>query len=242
MLPRLGGVMRTWLLVVLLLATRAQAIDCAKPEGTTAYGVASQSAEARLSYLSKLLDEEGQAARRWTLIWGGSYGLLTVARLGVMSLFPANEQPDWYWGALSTAVGVAFSVLDPLEVLSSGATFAKRAAVATPEETCQLIADGERMLAEGAEHEELGTRWFIHAGNVLFNVGIGLVLGLGYGRWTSGIINAAIGVAIGEATIFSSPTRLISGWKKYRAGEPSSGVAVHVIPTAGPGLGVLVTF
>ena len=86
--------MKTWLLVVLLLATRAQAIDCAKPEGSTAYGVASQSAEARLSYLSKLLDEEGQAARRWTLIWGGFYGLLTVAQLGVMSLFPANEQPD----------------------------------------------------------------------------------------------------------------------------------------------------
>jgi hypothetical protein len=168
--------------------------------------------------------------------------VLTVAQLGVMGLFPSDQWPDWYWGALSTAVGVAFSVLDPLEVLEGGAPFARRASAVAPEDTCKLLAEGERMLRVGAEHEEQSVRWYWHAGNVLLNVGIGLILGLGYGHWTSGIINAAIGTALGEATFFTSPNRLVSGWRQYRSGDPSSGVSVRVVPTVGPGLALFVSF
>jgi hypothetical protein len=235
-----------WILV-LGLSTPAFAVDCAVPEGTTPQGVASQGTDARLAFLAKLLEEEGQAARRWTLIWGGAYGVLTIAQLGVMGLAPENEKADWYWGAISTAVGVAFSVLDPLEALDGGAAYAKRSATVAPEQTCQLLLDGERMLREGAEHEELGMKWFIHAGNVLFNLGIGLVLGLGYGRWTTGIVNAAVGVAIGELTIFTSPNKLVPGWQRYRMGGgggsgASAGVSLHFVTTPGPGVGLLLSF
>ena len=230
------------LVLIMVGATRALAVDCAVPEGSSSTGVASQSPEARLQFLSTLLEEESRAAQRWTLGWGGAYGALTVAQLGVMGLFPREEQPDWYWGALSSVVGVAFTVVGPLEVLEGGPRFAKRAQSVSADDTCRLIADGERMLREGAEQEDLSRSWFIHAGNVLFNVGLGLVLGLGYGRWTSGAINAAIGAAIGEATIFTSPANLVSGWKRYRSGERAPTVAVHVVPTAGPGLGLLVEF
>jgi hypothetical protein len=70
-----------------------------------------------------------------------------------------------------------------------------------------------------------------------------LLLGFAYGHWTSGIINGAVSIAIGEATIFTSPNQLISGWEKYRSGGGASpAVTFHVTPTAGPGLGVLMRF
>ncbi len=236
--------MKTWLAVPLALAlsTQALAVECAAPEGTTPQGVGSQGTAARLAFLSKLLESESQAAHRWTLGWGAGYGVLTITQLSVLGLFTREEQPDYYWGALSSLVGVAFSVLDPLEVLDGGPIFAKRASQVTEEETCKLLLDGERMLREGADKEEFSTRWFIHVGNVLFNVGFGLILGLGYGHWTSAAVNTAVGTAIGEATIFTAPTQLISGWKKYRSGEAASGLSVRLVPAAGLGLGVLVVF
>lgn len=193
--------------------------------------------------MATLFEEESAAATRWTLGWGGAYGAITIAQLAVMPLFSREEQPDWYWGAVSTLVGVAFSSLDPLEVMTVGPGFAKRARAATEEDTCKLLEEGERILREGAEHEAFGRSWFIHAGNVVFGIGMTLLLGFAYGHWTSGIINGAVSIAIGEATIFTSPNQLISGWEKYRSGGGASpAVTFHVIPTAGPGVGVLMRF
>jgi hypothetical protein len=238
----LASVSRLLVVVVLSGSLSAAAETCERPQGAAPASVAAQSDEARLMFLSKLLLEESGRARNWTLAWGATYGVLTIAQLAVMSVVPREEQPDWYWGALSTVVGVAFTVIDPLEVRDEAPKFAQRVRAAAPDETCKLIGEGERMLKAGAEHERSGVQWYIHAANVLFNVGLGLVLGLGYGRWPSGLLNMGIGTAIGEATLFSSPTHLISGWEQYRQGAAPVAVRFHVVPTAGPGLGVLLEF
>lgn len=229
-------------MLALTLSTQALAVECAAPEGTSTRGIAAQDTSARLAFLARLLEEEGQAARRWSLVWGGVYGVGTIAQLSLTGLVSKEDQPDMYWGALSTAVGVAFTVLDPLEVMEAGPLFAKRAGTVTDADACQLLIEGERLLREGAEHEAFGTRWFIHAGNVVFNVAIGLILGFGYGHWVSGLVNMGVGTAIGEGTIFSSPTNLVSGWKRYRDGEAAPKVTFHVVPTAGPGLGFVMRF
>lgn len=216
--------------------------ECARPKNASPRGVAGQSDEARLAFLSKLLEEESGRARNWTLAWGATYGAGAVVQLALMPLLPREEQPDMYWGAASTGVGLAFTLLGKPEVLEVGPLFARRASAATAEETCAIIAEGERMLEVGAENEESSFAWYLHVGNVLFNVGIGLVLGLGYGHWEGGIINAIVGSAIGEANILTSPSHLIPGWKRYRQGEAPSAVSFFVVPTAGPGLGVLMRF
>ncbi len=233
---------RLLLVLALSWSFSSFAQNCERPEGTAASGVATKSDQERLQFLQKLLVEESGRARTWTLAWGATYGILTVAQLSIMPLFPKEEQPDWYWGAFSTGVGVAFTVLGPLEVLEGGPRFEQRVKTTPPDETCALIAEGERMLKEGAEAERGNVQWYIHAANVAFNVGLGLILGLGYGRWTSGLINMGVGVAIGEATIFTSPQHLISGWKHYREGGDAQAVRLQVVPTAGPGIGLVLTF
>lgn len=220
------------------------ATECAVPEGASPVSVASQGADVRLRFLSKLLREEGDASKRWSGGWGGLYGLLAVTQLAVMPLFAKEEWPDWYWGAGSSLVGVAFTVLGPLEVQHAGEPFAKSAERASGDEVCRLIAEGERLLREGAEQEAGSARWFMHAGNVLFNAGLGLVLGLGYERWVSAAINFAVGTLIGELTIFTAPNQLVPGLERYLrgGGERPPPLTVRVVPTAGPGLGVFVTF
>lgn len=237
---------RSLLVAVLVVSLSAHAVDCPAPKDSAVGSLAHQSAEARLKFMAQRFQSESDAAKRWTGGWGGGYAVGTLVQLALIGVFPKEEQPDWYWGALSCAVGVAFSVLGPLEVLDAGPIFAQRAAAndATDEQkTCELVAEGERMLREGSEAEKFSRAWFLHAGNVLFNAGIGLVLGLGYGRWTSAAINTISGAIIGELTIFTSPNQLAAGWDEYlMAPSAKSSVSIQLVPTGGPGLGVVVRF
>lgn len=235
---------RVLVLSLLVGSASSFAADCARPEGASEQGVAAMDARARLAFMAKLFDEESAAAKRWTFGWGGGYALLTAAQLAAMPFFSREEQPDWYWGAASSVVGVAFTLLGPLEVLEAGPRYAQRAATVSDEETCSLIAEGERMLREGADSEDMSRAWYIHLGNVAFGAGMFLLLGLGYQHWVSGAINGAVSVAIGELTIFTMPNQLISGWKRYRDGDGSKATPVSfmVVPTAGPGLGFVMRF
>ncbi len=223
-------------------STVVWAAPCAFPKEATGDGLAALSDAQRLAFLSSHLSKEGERARTWTLAWGGAFGVLTIGQIAAAPLFAAEDKPDMYWGALSSAVGVAFTVLVPLNVLTEGSVFMQKARAATADDTCALIAEGERMLEIGAAQEALSQRWFAHVGNVLLNVGFGLILGLGYGHWSSGLLNMGVGIAVGEATIFTAPTELISGWKRYRKGDLSTGISIQVVPTAGPGLGLVMHF
>jgi len=234
-------VRRSFLVLTICLATSALALECPMPEGTTPDGVAAQSPEARLAFLSSVLGLESERIQRWKLLWGAGYGLVTIGQLALMPLLSEHRE-DWVIGAASSAVGFAVVVLDPPEVIEGGPLLVARARVATPEQTCQLLIDGERMLGVGARKQAFSTSWVAHVVNVLFNVGVGLVLGLGYGRWQTAGINGAVGIAIGEATTLTTPTGLREGWERYRFGGPrESKVTVRLVPV-GIGAGLVLTF
>lgn len=220
---------------VLLFAVPAVAQDCPVPDSAKAGGLAHRSADERLKYLSTVIASESVRARRWTLGWGGTYGLLTVAQLAAVGATPQADRVDWYVGAFTTVVGVAFVLIDPLEIIDAGAGFADRAAHATPENTCALLAEAERLVKEGAAHQAFGTAWYSHVANVLFNAGVGLFLWLAYDRLVSGLVNFGVGTALGEATIFTQPTGLVDAWEAYEQGERTA-VRFHVAPAVGPNL------
>ena len=102
-----------------------------------------------------------------------------------------------------------------------------------------MISEGEGLLERSAEHETQGRRWYVHAANVVLNIGLGLILGLGVGHWVAGAVNFALGVAVGELTILTGPNRLISVWKEYQRGALSDSafpVTVRVVPMLRPNL------
>jgi hypothetical protein len=223
-------------------STSALAADCPAPEGAGRGAISTQSPELRLAFLSKVIGEEATATRTWKLLWGAGYGLITMGQLALLSVTLASDSPDWVVGAAASSVGFATIVVGGLEVTEEGHRFVERARAATPEQTCALLIDGERMLREGAAAESFSTGFVAHAANVLFNVGMGLVLGLGYGHWRTAGINFGVGTVIGGATAFTRPTGLVKGWAQYQRGaEAEPKVTVRLVPS-GIGAGVLFTF
>lgn len=229
-------------LLVVCLSTSAFSVECPSPAGAAPGSISTQSTEARLAFLSKVLGEEAPATRTWKLLWGAGYGLITMGQLAILGLSTETDRPDWVIGAAASSVGFATIVVGGLEVTESGTAFVERARVVTPEQTCALLEDGERMLREGAGAQAFSTGWIAHTANVLFNVGVGLVLGLGFQRWRTAAINFGVGTVIGGATALTRPTGLKKGWEQYQRGaEAEPKVSVQLIPY-GIGAGVLVTF
>lgn len=233
------------LVLAMLASCRALAFECpAPPEGLEG-SLSTKAVEVRAEFLSTLLIEESAAARRWSAGWAGGYAALGIAQLAVITLFPIEERPDWAWGGAVSILGALFVALDGSDATSIGPRFAARRRQTTPQDLCALVRDGEEQLARGAVAQQGGREWYMHLGNVLLNVGIGLVLGLGYGRWTSAAINMAAGTLVGELTILTSPNRLISGRERYLRGakeETPRAWSMTLVATAGPGLGVLLRF
>lgn len=230
------------LALLVCISMSAHAVECPSPAGAAAGAVSTQSVEARLAFLSKVLGEEAPATRTWKLLWGAGYGLITMGQLALLGLATETDRPDWVIGAAASSVGFATIVVGGLEVTEEGTRFVERASTVSPEQTCALLADGERMLREGAGAQSFSTSWIAHTANVLFNVGVGLVLGLGFGRWRTAGINFGVGTVIGGATALTRPTGLVRGWKEYQRGlEVAPKVTVQLVPM-GIGAGVLVTF
>lgn len=231
---------RVVFLPVLLLASVAAAQTC-----PSRAGAAVRSDEARLKFLSSQLAAESARARTWTLAWGATYSVLTLAQVAVVPWILENDKVEWYVAAATTAAGLAFTIGDPLEVLEAGPAYAARAAA--PADLCAIILEGEGLLERSAHHEARSRRWYIHGFNVGINVGIGVLLALVYDKWIAGLVNIAIGVALGELTILTSPTRLISAWAEYQRGELGEApqVTFNVFPLVTPqgaGLGVALRF
>jgi hypothetical protein len=201
---------------------------------------ATTSDEERLHFLQGILLEESDHARTWSLVFAGSYALLTVVQLAIIPLFPAHEKVDWYLGAISSGIGAMGLSAIPLDVLESGPRFDRQVRSAAAEDACRLITEGERLLVLGAKEERDGVAWYYHVGNVVVNSAIALILGLGYGRWESAMINLGVGVAVGELNILTSPFHLVAANERYhRLATPT---ALSLRLQAGPGLGFSLHF
>jgi hypothetical protein len=173
----------------------------------------------RLSWISGRLTHAEKNARLWTFGWGGGIAAAGVGSLVAVPFVASGDRVDWYTGAVSAGVGVAAFVFAPPAILHDAP--ALRADLARPRsqaDLCALLASAEARLVHDARDEEQQGRWYIHVGNLVFNAGLGLFLGLGYHHWSGGIINAVSGAAVGEAIIFTRPTASIGDLGSYLRG------------------------
>jgi hypothetical protein len=204
--------------------SRARAVTCAAPVGSTR-SFAGGSGRERLLWISGRLDADAAKARRWTRWWGWGIGAAGVASLAVVPFVSADNRVDWYASAATAAVGVIPFVVSPLDV-TRNAPELRAAIAAVPSDDdprfCAVLSDAEGLLRESAANERWNRGWWIHAGNIAFNTGVLLFLGLGYGHWTSGIINGVAGAAVGEGIIYTQPTGAIDAAAAYERGELTS--------------------
>jgi len=222
-----GAVLWALLAAAASSATRAGGCPPGAGGGPT---LAAIDPELRLHFIDEHLARTAHRAELWTWGWGIGIGVATVGNLVPLLFVAPENRIDWYVGAGTTVIGVVPLLIAPLDVIAdSRALGARLAARAPTDDVCAFLADAERRLVRDAQNQADGQRWWLHAGNVVLNVGVGLFLGLGYHHWTAGAFNAIFGSVIGEAIILTQPTSSIDDLRAYRAGDfgaPAKPIAV----------------
>lgn len=189
----------------------SQPLRCPAPTGASR-ALEGVGAESRLAFLQRRLEREQPPSRAWTIGWGLGYGALTLGQLGVAPAVSREDRIDMYVGAVTTAIAIAPLVLLPLETLE----------VAPPPSLalgCSALAEQEARFFHAAQTEADGRGLVMHGVNVAYNVLAGLVLGLAFGHWVSGAVSALVGIALGEAQIWTQPSQLVSDAERYRSGN-----------------------
>ena len=148
-----------------------------------------------------LLRSEAHRARVWRYGWAGVNAALTVGSFVMVPLVAAEERPDWVVGGVGSAVQTLTTWFMPLRVESA-------------EEELDALAPAaravhvKRLLQESGEDERDRVAWPWHLANFGLAAIPGGIIAFGYGHYESGLITTLVGTALGEAQLFTQPTRL----------------------------------
>jgi hypothetical protein len=200
---------------------------CPAPEGAPA--LSAVYADARLRFLAAAFDREIRDVDLWSWTWGSIYvGAGGAQGTATAFVHDPGVRIDLSVGAVSAAVGAASLYVLPLQI-----TLPLRAARRdwNDPDPCRALAQAEATLAMAADKQRVSSGWAPHVGNVVFNGALALILGWGFGRWTSAGMSAGIGVVVGEANVLTQPHRLPGVLDRYRAGNLGGEPAV---PSASP--------
>jgi hypothetical protein len=179
----------------------------------------------RLVAIRVAVAAEVPRVRLWRWSWTALYAALTVGQLVPIPWVDDGTKIDMVVGAASSAIGALLLIFFPLDVQADEARYAAFPATAAG------LADAERLLHHDAADEDFNRSWVFHAGNVLFNAAIGLVLGLGWKRWESAAISFGVGVVVGEAMILTQPHMLAD--VSRAGGPPPVTLAPFLVPGGG---------
>jgi len=133
------------------------------------------------------LRDEAHEVRVWRVAWGVGATVVAGVQGGIAIASDDHDTKiDMTVGAIST-LGIFLGVLLPPDIDDS-----------PHDEACpaRLVESGKR-LANAADNEKSARSPLFHVANGLFNIGVGLVLGLGFGHCKSGAVNASLQFLVG---------------------------------------------
>jgi hypothetical protein len=229
-------VLRPGLVTILLVAqlshsAPARATQCRAIAGGSD-ALAAIDAEARLAWLDGRFKVDAARARIWATTFGLLYGALTVGQFALLpTVHTTGEQAEKITGGILSFIGVGAIVVLPLKIMGDERWWKKhRARVGSGGDPCALLNTAELLFVRDAESEAFGVGPLVHVGNFIINIAGGLVLGLGYGRWSAFAYQSLVGIAIGEVMTATQPTDVIEDLRLYRAGQ--------LVPPTKPRLGL----
>jgi hypothetical protein len=225
-LPAIGGAILSTLSILGSPASARAQARCPVPEAGSP-ALHNVEPARRLAWIDGHLSRAEKNARLWTFGWGGGIAAAGIGSLAAVPFVAKESRVDWVTGAVSAGVGVAAFVIAPPAVLHDAPVLRAELALQQSNadadvdtDVCPLLAAAEARLVHDARDEERQGRWYVHVGNLVFNAGLGLFLGVGYHHWGAGVVNALAGAAVGEAIIFTRPTATIDDLGDYLRGAP----------------------
>lgn len=211
-------------LAVAFAVAPVRAATCPVPPGAAA-SLAGIDGRERLRWIDERLEREATKGRFWADAWAIGIGAAGLGSLAPVPFVRASDRVDWYTSAATAAFGVIPFVVSPLAVTRDAPKLHAAIAALPPDDdarVCLALVDAEHALGADAADERWQRGWWIHAGNLAFNTGVLLFLGLGFHHWSSGVINGASGAVVGEAIIFTQPTNTIDDAASYNGGNVPS--------------------
>lgn len=209
---------------------------------------------ARLSFIRENLRQGAMPARTWSWGWGLGLSATAVAQFGLAAFVDdRGQRAELVLGGAKSVLGLFPILVTPLTVIRDSRRLDERVAGASssPSDDCTVLADAERMLVAAAWRESFGKSWIQHLGVFVVNLGAGLALGLGYDRWVTGALGAAVGIAVGETIIYTQPRHSVKTLARYRTGAltgptttAGSWLLLPTLDTRSPGppvIGLLLT-
>jgi hypothetical protein len=193
--------------------------------------------ETRLSFIEASLRDGARKSTMWAAGWGTTYGLAAGTLLIVSRFVDPAMRVDLYVGAASSTLGLLLRAAVHPRVIREHRWVQRK--IREKGRTCETLNMAERALARSSKAERRGRSLMFHAGALVYNVGIGLVLGLAFERPVSGIRQAAIGGTVGQLMILTQPTTSVRALDRYRG--PQFSFTPLMLPRGG-GLGIAGAF
>jgi hypothetical protein len=202
---------------------------------------------ASLALIQSKLRRDAGRAKLWSLGWGLGYTALGTANLvlGATSKAETGVRMTYFLPGAASFLTPLTILFMPLRVMGDSAFLDSRE---DGGDLCAALGEAEERFRLSADNEADKAGIIAHAGALVVNSAVLLVLGLGYGQWRAGVINAVVGLLLAEITIWTQPTALVGDYRRYRAGELGEGpprLSWALFPTVGegaPGLNLLVSF
>jgi hypothetical protein len=158
----------------------------------------------------------------WRYAWSGINGGFAVASFGLMPFVSRDQRIELAVGGVYSTVAAVFTWFVPLEVES---TLDRRGNVVP---LCDGLRLEEGFASAAAADEASRVTWPWHALNFGAGALYTAIVVWGTGRWVNGIVDGVVATAVGEAQLFTQPTRLANQWDAY-----APATALQPAPTHG---------
>ena len=178
--------------------------------------------ELRMDFIESRLAENRQYASYWQNGWSTFYAASAVAQTALwINADNHDERVNYGIGTAKAVGGLADMLMRPHPGRHGVAPFLD-SPQATPEQKRAKLEQGETTLMNSADRSASRRSWQPH----LKVVGVNLIAGAliaAFGDTGDALTSTAIGVAIGEANIWTLPTKPEADWNEYQQKFPESG-------------------
>lgn len=217
-----------WSAVMVLVACSA----------TTVLAADTSSADYRLrtEFIESRLEESRRHARYWQNGWTTFFAASAAAQAALwIDADNSDDSINYGIGALKSVGGLADILLRP-HPGRYGAELVRSLPEGTSEQRLERLGYGEMVLEDSAARAASRHTWQPH----LKVIGVNLVAGAlvaAFGDEGDALASTALGIAIGEAQIWSQPTRYEEDWQAYQVVNSGcfgqDNVCLQLVPIVG---------
>jgi len=229
----LVAVLATTLGLAVPQLARAAACPVDPSVGRAAPGLAAYDEDTRIRFIATRLAGGARKARAWAIGWGVAYGVASITLFAVTPAVSSGVRTDMYVGGTSAAFGALTRAIMIPRVIRESRRLQRR--LASGRTDCATVHAAEAALVRSAKSDRRGRGLVVRLGAIVYNVGVGLVLGLAFDRPVSGARQAAVGATVGQIMIVTQPFDAAKALDRYRDGRlvGTSSVGPLVLPGGG---------